>query len=100
MADTKLIDCPSCGATNRVPLSKIAQGLQPNCGRCKNPLHLDSKLVTVTDKTFASAIERSPLPVLLDVGAVVRSLPDCRPHNRRSSGTDGRASACRHAQYR
>ena len=74
MADTKLIDCPSCGATNRVPLSKIAQGLQPNCGRCKNPLHLDSKLVTVTDKTFASAIERSPLPVLLDMWA-----PWCGP---------------------
>jgi len=74
MADTKLIDCPSCGATNRVPLSKIAQGLHPNCGRCKNPLHLDSKLVTVTDKTFASAIERSPLPVLLDMWA-----PWCGP---------------------
>ena len=74
MADTKLIDCPSCGATNRVPLSKIAQRLQPNCGRCKNPLHLDSKLVTVTDKTFASAIERSLLPVLLDMWA-----PWCGP---------------------
>jgi thioredoxin 2 len=74
MADTKLIDCPSCGAINRVPLSKIAQGLQPNCGRCKKPLLMDSKPVTVTDGTFASAVERSPLPVLLDMWA-----PWCGP---------------------
>jgi thioredoxin 2 len=74
MADTKLIDCPSCGATNRVPLSKIAQGLQANCGRCKIRLLLDSTPVTVTDKTFASAVERSPLPVLLDIWA-----PWCGP---------------------
>jgi thioredoxin 2 len=74
MADTKLIDCPSCGATNRVPLSKIAQGLQANCGRCKKRLLLDSTPVTVTDKTFASAVERSPLPVLLDIWA-----PWCGP---------------------
>ena len=74
MADTRLIDCPSCGAKNRVPLSKIAQGLQPSCGRCKEPLPLDSKPVTVTDSTFASAVERSPLPVLLDMWA-----PWCGP---------------------
>ena len=67
MANTQLIDCPSCGAKNRVPLSKIAQGLQPSCGRCKQPLPLDSKPVTVTDRTFASVVEHSPLPVLLDM---------------------------------
>ena len=74
MADTQLIDCPSCGAKNRVPLSKIAQGLQPSCGRCKKPLPLDSKPLTVTDGTFASAVECSPLPVLLDMWA-----PWCGP---------------------
>jgi Thioredoxin len=74
MADTQLIDCPSCGAKNRVPLSKIAQGLQPSCGRCKQPLPLDSKPVTVTDRTFASVVEHSPLPVLLDMWA-----PWCGP---------------------
>jgi thioredoxin 2 len=74
MANTQLIDCPSCGAKNRVPLSKIAQGLQPSCGRCKQPLPLDSKPVTVTDGTFASVVEHSPLPVLLDMWA-----PWCGP---------------------
>lgn len=72
--DTQLVHCPSCGATNRVPLSKLAQGLQPNCGRCKKPLPVDSQPVTVTDATFASAVERSPLPVLLDLWA-----PWCGP---------------------
>ncbi|HEX7233293.1 MAG TPA: thioredoxin TrxC [Candidatus Binatia bacterium] len=72
--DTPLIHCPSCGATNRVPLSKLDQGLQPNCGRCKKPLPLDNEPVTVTDATFASAVERSPLPVLLDMWA-----PWCGP---------------------
>lgn len=72
--DTQLVHCPSCGATNRVPLSKLTQGLQPNCGRCKKPLPVDSQPVTVTDATFASAVERSPLPVLLDLWA-----PWCGP---------------------
>jgi len=74
MADTQLIQCPSCGATNRLPLEKIAQGLQPNCGRCKRPLPLDTKPVTITDASFAASVERSPLPVLLDMWA-----PWCGP---------------------
>jgi thioredoxin 2 len=74
MSDPQLIRCPSCGATNRVPLEKIAQGLQPACGRCKTALPVDSKPVTVTDATFAAEVEHSPLPVLLDMWA-----PWCGP---------------------
>ncbi len=74
MADNQLIECPSCGATNRVPLAKLAQGRQPVCGRCKTTLPLSNEPVTVTDQTFASAVERSPLPVLLDMWA-----PWCGP---------------------
>jgi thioredoxin 2 len=74
MSDSQLIRCPSCGATNRVPLVKIAQGLQPICGRCKTALHVDNKPVTVTDATFAVEVERSPVPVLLDMWA-----PWCGP---------------------
>jgi len=74
MADPQLIRCPSCGATNRVPLEKIMQGLQPVCGRCKTPLPVGNQPVTVTDATFETEVERSPLPVLLDMWA-----PWCGP---------------------
>ena len=74
MRDPQLIRCPSCGATNRVPLQKIQQGLEPVCGRCKTPLPASAKPMTVTDGTFAADVEGSPLPVLLDLWA-----PWCGP---------------------
>jgi thioredoxin 2 len=74
MAGNPLIRCPNCGATNRVPLEKLQPALQPICGRCKNPLPIDAKPVTVTDANFAAEVERSPLPVLLDLWA-----PWCGP---------------------
>jgi thioredoxin 2 len=72
--DTRLIRCPACGAANRVPWAKVEQGLAPTCGRCKTLLPVDSKPITVTDATFAADVERSPLPVLLDMWA-----PWCGP---------------------
>jgi len=74
MSDTQLIRCPVCGATNRVPREKIEQGLEPVCGKCKTPLPVSSKPVVITDATFSSEVERSPLPVLLDMWA-----PWCGP---------------------
>jgi thioredoxin 2 len=72
--DVTMIRCPACGATNRVPRQKLEQGLHPVCGRCKTPLPVDGRPVTVTDATFASEVEGSPLPVLLDAWA-----PWCGP---------------------
>jgi thioredoxin 2 len=69
MSDIRLIRCPACGATNRVPLEKIERGLEPVCGRCKAPLSVSTKPVTVTDATFSAEVERSPLPVVLDMWA-------------------------------
>ena len=74
MSDPQLIRCPSCGATNRVPLEKIAERLKPICGRCKTSLSVDTKPVTITDATFGAEVERSPVPVLLDMWA-----PWCGP---------------------
>ena len=79
---TQMIRCPACGATNRVPQAKLAQGLEPVCGRCKTPLPAvspagepaDNQPVNVTDATFMAEVERSPVPVLLDLWA-----PWCGP---------------------
>ena len=74
MSQTQLIRCSSCGANNRVPLDKVERGLAPVCGRCKVPLPIRLEPVTVTDATFSAEVERSPLPVLLDMWA-----PWCGP---------------------
>jgi thioredoxin 2 len=69
MAETSLIRCPFCGVTNRVPMDKVEGGLNPICGRCKAPIPVDGKPGTVTDATFSAEVERSPLPVVLDLWA-------------------------------
>ena len=79
MSETRLIRCASCGATNRVPEDRLARGLRPVCGRCKAPLPVgappsDGQPLTVTDATFAAEVERSPVPVVLDLWA-----PWCGP---------------------
>ena len=65
-----LVKCPSCGSTNRVPPPE--RGRKTICGRCRTPLARPAVAagpVTVTDGTFAVEIERSPIPVLLDLWA-------------------------------
>jgi thioredoxin 2 len=72
--ETRLIGCTGCGASNRVPWAQVKQGREPVCGRCKAPLPTHAKPVTVTDATFSGEVERSPVPVLLDMWA-----PWCGP---------------------
>lgn len=74
MAEPLSIRCPACGAMNRVPQEKLEQGLEAVCGRCKTPLPVHNKPVLVTDATFSAEVERSPLPVLVDMWA-----PWCGP---------------------
>jgi thioredoxin 2 len=74
MADSPIVSCAKCGAKNRVPRNKVDQGLQPVCGRCGTSLSAVPEPFPVTDATFASEVELSPLPVLLDAWA-----PWCGP---------------------
>jgi thioredoxin 2 len=64
-----LIRCRACGATNRVPRERLAETRRPVCGRCRAPLSLDDKPMTVTDATFSAEVEGSPVPVLVDAWA-------------------------------
>jgi len=67
MPEAQIIQCAVCGATNRVPLEKIEQGLAPVCGRGKNALPISIHPIRVTDATFSAHVERLPVPVLLDL---------------------------------
>jgi thioredoxin 2 len=57
-----------------VPIEKLQAGLEPICGRCKKPLNSRPTPLEITDANFADAVERSPLPVLVDMWA-----PWCGP---------------------
>ena len=74
MPEPLLIRCTACGATNRVPPEKLEGGLEPVCGRCKSKLQVNGKPLDITDQTFAQEVERSSLPVLVDMWA-----PWCGP---------------------
>jgi thioredoxin 2 len=65
MADVVMVECPACGATNRVPTDRLRARLEPVCGKCREPLPVGKPQPDV---------ERSPLPVLVDAWA-----PWCGP---------------------
>lgn len=69
MSDNLLVRCQGCGARNRVPRHRVIEGETVVCGRCREPLSIHLSPVTVTDMSFAADVERSPLPVVLDVWA-------------------------------
>lgn len=67
-ADAQIIRCPKCGANNRVSPDKLSEH-KAVCGRCKAALSAETRPVIVTDANFTAEVERSPLPVLLDLWA-------------------------------
>ncbi len=65
-ANPQIISCSQCGAKNRIDPARAAGAV---CGRCKVPLSISSKPIKITDANFASEVEGSPLPVLVDFWA-------------------------------
>ena len=69
-----ILACPSCGAKNRIPVSRIDD--RPRCGKCKGILPVDvlAKPVAITDQTFDREVLGTSAPVLVDCWA-----PWCGP---------------------
>jgi thioredoxin 2 len=77
MAETTVIRCPACGAKNRVSMDRIIVGQSPVCGKCKADLPVGAgqlEPTVVTDDTFREQVDRSTIPVLVDMWA-----PWCGP---------------------
>jgi thioredoxin 2 len=69
-----ILACSSCGAKNRVPLSRLDD--KPNCGKCKSIIPVDvlGRVNPVTDQNFDKEVMGSFLPVFLECWA-----PWCGP---------------------
>src|SRR5688500_1702771 len=64
-----VVACSNCGAKNRVALDSALQK-QPVCGKCRAELPAPAMdPVVVTDANFLQVVEKSPVPVLLDLWA-------------------------------
>ena len=63
----RVVTCPSCGTKNRLP--PVQPGRKAVCGQCKTPLADGGGPINVTDTTFATEVEQSATPVLLDMWA-------------------------------
>ena len=73
--DTIILNCPQCGAKNRIPKNRLTD--KPVCGKCRTSLSSQSFLdhpIAVTDQTFNQEVLSFPGSVVLDCWA-----PWCGP---------------------
>ncbi len=85
MTRERLIVCTSCGAANRLPSGRTGEG--GKCGKCATKL-FSGKPADVNGAVFQQQIERSSVPVLVDVWA-----PWCGPCQMMASAYEQAASA-------
>lgn len=64
--DARIIACPHCAASNRVPRDKLGAG--GKCGKCHSPLFA-GVVVTLTSANFDAHAGRSDIPLLVDFWA-------------------------------
>ncbi|UJR78720.1 thioredoxin TrxC [Sandaracinus amylolyticus] len=62
-----IVDCPSCGARNRVPAARVSD--HPKCGRCKAAIAVAAPVEVASRDDFDELVRGSPLPVLVDFWA-------------------------------
>lgn len=65
------VACDKCNQINRVLIGTNKEAI---CGTCKTKLPLDGAMVEGSDKTFQHLVDKSPIPIVVDVWA-----PWCGP---------------------
>lgn len=64
--DSKIVVCPACATSNRVPVEKLGAG--GKCGRCGSPLFLGEPIV-LTRANFDAHATKSDVPLVVDFWA-------------------------------
>ena len=66
MTDSLHVACPACGASNRLPETRLADA--PKCGKCGAAL-FSAHPIPVTDANFDQIVGGTDLPVVVDCWA-------------------------------
>jgi thioredoxin 2 len=66
LQDSRIVVCPACGTSNRVPFAKLSAG--GKCGKCGSPLFLGEPIV-LTSANFNAHAARSDIPLVVDFWA-------------------------------